>query len=192
MRVDLRCYAIVDPEVSGGHELPGIAIEQALHRSGDAVEAVAVRHRGWHDPLARSELDPVGRISVHEDRDGDGVPDDLEPVLGLNPDNPDSNGDGIREMPGGGRPLKFRYAVRTEGDAGPPTAELISGWLRKIGIATTQKVYDDSRLTELIGKGDYDMFVWGWGVEPNPDFQLSVFTSFTAPNGTQGFFGDLL
>ena len=47
----------------------------------------------------------------------------------------DTNGDGIREMPGGGRPLKFRYAVRTEGDAGTPTAELISGWLRKIGIA---------------------------------------------------------
>ena len=66
----------------------------------------------------------------------------------------DTNGDGIREMPGGGRPLKFRYAVRSEGDVGPPTAELISGWLRKIGIATTQKVYDDSRLTEVIGKGD--------------------------------------
>ena len=38
----------------------------------------------------------------------------------------DTNGDGIREMPGGGRPLKFRYAVRSEGDAGPPTAELIT------------------------------------------------------------------
>ena len=38
----------------------------------------------------------------------------------------DTNGDGIREMPGGGRPLKFRYAVRSEGDAGPPTAEFIT------------------------------------------------------------------
>ena len=24
MRVDLRCYAIVDPEVSGGHALPDL------------------------------------------------------------------------------------------------------------------------------------------------------------------------
>jgi peptide/nickel transport system substrate-binding protein len=88
----------------------------------------------------------------------------------------DTNGDGIREMPGGGRPLKFRYAVRTEGDAGPPTAELISGWLRKIGIATTQKVYDDSRLTEVIGKGDYDLFVWGWTPFVDPDQMLSYFT----------------
>jgi peptide/nickel transport system substrate-binding protein len=88
----------------------------------------------------------------------------------------DTNGDGIREMPGGGRPLKFRYAVRSEGDAGPPTAELISGWLRQIGIATTQKVYDDSRLTEVIGKGDYDMFSWGWTPFVDPDPMLSYFT----------------
>jgi peptide/nickel transport system substrate-binding protein len=88
----------------------------------------------------------------------------------------DTNGDGIREMPGGGKPLKFRYAVRSEGDTGPATAELITGWLRQIGIATTQKVYDDSRLTEVIGKGDYDLFVWGWTPFVDPDPMLSYFT----------------
>jgi peptide/nickel transport system substrate-binding protein len=88
----------------------------------------------------------------------------------------DTNGDGIREMPGGGRPLKFRYAVRSEGNAGQSTAELISGWLRQIGIATTQKVYDDSRLTTVIGKGDYDVFVWGWTPFVDPDPMLSYFT----------------
>lgn len=30
-----------------------------------------------------------------DDRDGDGVPDELEPVLGLDPDDPDSDGNGI-------------------------------------------------------------------------------------------------
>jgi len=88
----------------------------------------------------------------------------------------DTNGDGIREMPGGGRPLKLRYAVRSEGDSGQPTAELISGWLRQIGIATTEKVYNDSQLTELIGKGDYDVFVWGWTPFVDPDPMLSYFT----------------
>jgi peptide/nickel transport system substrate-binding protein len=88
----------------------------------------------------------------------------------------DTNGDGIREMPGGGKPLNFRYAVRSEGSTGASTAELISGWLRKIGIGTTQKVYDDSRLTELIGKGDYDMFVWGWTPFVDPEQMVSYFT----------------
>ena len=88
----------------------------------------------------------------------------------------DTNGDGIREMPGGGRPLKFRYAVRSEGSTGPATAELITGWLRQIGIGTTQKVYDDSRLTEEIGKGNYDLFVWGWVPFVDPDQMVSYFT----------------
>jgi peptide/nickel transport system substrate-binding protein len=88
----------------------------------------------------------------------------------------DTNGDGIREMPGGGKPLKLRYAVRSEGDTAQATAELITGWLRQIGIATTQKVYDDSRLTEVIGKGDYDLFSWGWTPFVDPDPMLSYFT----------------
>jgi len=88
----------------------------------------------------------------------------------------DTNGDGIREMPGGGKPLKLRYAVRSEGDTAQPTAELVTGWLRQIGIATTQKVYDDSRLTEVIGKGDYDLFSWGWTPFVDPDQMLSYFT----------------
>ena len=89
----------------------------------------------------------------------------------------DTDGDGIREMPGGGEPLKMRYAVRSESVAGSqPTAEFITGWLKDIGIATTQKVYDDSQLTEVIGKGDYDLFVWGWTPFVDPDPMLSYFT----------------
>ena len=88
----------------------------------------------------------------------------------------DTDGDGVREMPGGGQPLNFRYAARSEGDAGAPTAEFITGWLKEIGIDTTVKVYDDGRLTELIGKGDYDMFAWGWTPFVDPDQMLSYFT----------------
>src|SRR4051794_23894168 len=88
----------------------------------------------------------------------------------------DTNGDGIREMPGGGRPLKLRYAVRQESNIAQPIAEFISGWLKDIGIATTQKTYSDARLTEIIGKGDYDLFVWGWTPFVDPDPMLSYFT----------------
>jgi peptide/nickel transport system substrate-binding protein len=87
----------------------------------------------------------------------------------------DTNGDGVREMPGGGKPLNFRYAVRTDSEAGPPTAEFVTGWLKEIGIATTRKVYDDSALTVVIGKGDYDLFVWGWVPFVDPDPMLSYF-----------------
>ena len=79
-------------------------------------------------------------------------------------------------MPGGGQPLRMRYAVRNESTVSAPIAEFISGWLKEIGIATTQKTYDDGQLTELIGKGDYDFFVWGWTPYVDPDTMLSYFT----------------
>jgi peptide/nickel transport system substrate-binding protein len=88
----------------------------------------------------------------------------------------DTNGDGIREMPGGGRPLRLRYAVRQESNIAQPISEFVSGWLKDIGIATTQKTYSDSQLTEVIGKGDYDLFVWGWTPFVDPDTMLSYFT----------------
>jgi peptide/nickel transport system substrate-binding protein len=88
----------------------------------------------------------------------------------------DTDGDGVREMPGGGEPLKMRYAVRSESTVSAPIAEFISGWLKEIGITTTQKTYDDGQLTELIGKGDYDFFVWGWTPYVDPDTMLSYFT----------------
>lgn len=88
----------------------------------------------------------------------------------------DTDGDGVREMPDGGEPLRFRYAVRSESPSSQPTAEFITGWLKDIGIATTQKTYDDGQLTEVIGKGDYDLFVWGWVPFVDPDTMLSYLT----------------
>src|SRR4029079_19379656 len=39
-----------------------------------------------------------------------------------------------------------------------------------------KKVADDTQLTEIIGKGDYDMFSWGWTPFVDPDPMLSYFT----------------
>ena len=71
-------------------------------------------------------------------------------------------------------------------------APYIEGWLKAIGIGVTPTSMSDSQLTADIGNGQYDMFIWGWGVEPNPDFQMSVFTcgqrsTGTAPNYTPGW-----
>jgi peptide/nickel transport system substrate-binding protein len=88
----------------------------------------------------------------------------------------DTDGDGIREMPDGGEPLNFRYMVRSDGINAQPVAEFFTGWLKEIGIGTTRKVVDDSQLTEIIGKGDYDMFFWGWTPFVDPDPMLSYFT----------------
>jgi peptide/nickel transport system substrate-binding protein len=88
----------------------------------------------------------------------------------------DTDGDGVREMPGGGKPLNFTYYVRSDGETAPEIGEFVTGWLKEIGIATTKKVADDTQLTTIIGKGDYDMFDWGWTPFVDPDPMLSYFT----------------
>ena len=88
----------------------------------------------------------------------------------------DTDGNGIREMPDGSQELVFRYAERSESDIAAPVRELITGFLEAVGIGTTVDVYDDGQLTEVVGSGEYDLFVWGWTPFVDPDPMLSYFT----------------
>lgn len=85
----------------------------------------------------------------------------------------DSDGDGIREYEG--RDIVLRYAIRTESEYSKPYAEFITGWLKQIGIDTTFKSYDDGQLLEVAGKGNWDLYVWGWTPFVDPDPMLSYF-----------------
>lgn len=88
----------------------------------------------------------------------------------------DTNGNGIREMPGGGDDITLDYVVRSESQSAPGDAEFVSGWLEEIGIGTKLRTVNDATLTEIIGKGDYDLFEWGWTPFVDPDPELSYFT----------------
>lgn len=88
----------------------------------------------------------------------------------------DADGNGIREMPGGGNELRFRYAERSDSVNGAAIRELIEGWLSKVGIALEVSVFDDTQLGQQIYDGTYDLFVWGWTPFVDPDPMLSYFT----------------
>jgi peptide/nickel transport system substrate-binding protein len=87
----------------------------------------------------------------------------------------DTDGNGTRNGKDG-KDIVLRYALRTESEIGKPLYEFVSGWLEEIGIRTTVKGYDDGQLTPVIGKGDYDIFAWGWTPFVDPDPILSYFT----------------
>ena len=86
----------------------------------------------------------------------------------------DSNGNGIRELDG--KDINLTYYILSDSTTSAPNAEFVSGWLKEVGIGTTIKVVNGSKLTEIIGKGDYDMFQWGWTPFVDPDPELSYFT----------------
>jgi peptide/nickel transport system substrate-binding protein len=93
----------------------------------------------------------------------------------------DTDGDGVREMPGGGEPLRFRYFVRSEDNRTTAVSQFVKGWLRDIGIETDVKALGDTKLTNVIFEGNYDIFHWGWYPDPDPDFILSIFTCGQRP-----------
>ncbi|MFN8222366.1 MAG: ABC transporter substrate-binding protein [Gaiellales bacterium] len=85
----------------------------------------------------------------------------------------DSDGDGIREYEG--KNINLDYYILTDSQTAPGNAEFIRDWLKQIGLGTTLKVVASSKLTEIIGKGDYDLFQWGWTPYVDPDPMLSYF-----------------
>ena len=89
----------------------------------------------------------------------------------------DTNDDGVREMPGGGEPLDFRFILRSESVNGAKDGEYIAGWLKQIGINVESEVVTDNKLVDAWYANDYDMYIWGWAPDPDPDFILSTFTS---------------
>jgi peptide/nickel transport system substrate-binding protein len=105
--------------------------------------------------------------------------------------------DGWKMGPGGirvknGKQLNLRLFYPSASPTYEQDAPFIKGWLNAVGIGVTVSAMSENTLTQVIGNGDYDMFIWGWGVEPNPDFQLSVFTcaqrsSGSPPNYTPGW-----
>jgi peptide/nickel transport system substrate-binding protein len=87
-----------------------------------------------------------------------------------------------------GKELSLRLFVRSSSPTETQVAPYVKSWLNAIGIKVTASFMSDDQLTQVIGDGDYDMFIWGWGVEPNPDFQLSVFTCGQRSIGSNGHY----
>ena len=68
-----------------------------------------------------------------------------------------------------------RYYVRSDGETGP-NRRVRSRLAEGDRDRHDAKGRDDSELTEIIGKGDYDMFAWGWTPYVDPDTMLSYMT----------------
>jgi len=84
-------------------------------------------------------------------------------------------GNGVRTGPDG-EPMRYRLFVRTDSDSSVKSGEYFKSYLAAIGIQADIKPVDENALFEIIGRGEFDMFEWGWVVEPDPDYQLSTFT----------------
>jgi peptide/nickel transport system substrate-binding protein len=93
----------------------------------------------------------------------------------------DTNHDGVREMPGGGRPLKFRYDTRSDSSLDAPVAQFIKGWMKQIGIQVNVTVVSEDQLTPIENAGTFEFATWAWTPFNDPDAQLSYLTCAQVP-----------
>ena len=55
--------------------------------------------------------------------------------------------------------------------------ELIVGFLKQIGIKVQLLPATDTKMNDYWGSGDFDAYIWYWSGDPDPNYQLFVFTS---------------
>ena len=83
-----------------------------------------------------------------------------------------------------GKPIVLRLWSRSSSDSSQSAGKLIAGWFDKLGLKVVLSVMDDGAIDDGLYnmKGstftpNYDMFLWGWGGDPDPNFILSIFTT---------------
>jgi len=96
----------------------------------------------------------------------------------------DTDGDEVREMPDGSRPLNFKLHWPSDSIDSPRTAELLSEMWKEVGVTLELQAIDPDALTaECCPAFDYDIMIWGWGSDPDPNLLLSVYSTGEIPNG---------
>jgi peptide/nickel transport system substrate-binding protein len=84
--------------------------------------------------------------------------------------------DGLRTMPDGSPLGTLRLYARSESKTSINTLDYFKEWLDQLGIKAQVSAYESNKLTNIILDGTFDVFQWGWYVEPDPDSILSYMT----------------
>ncbi len=101
----------------------------------------------------------------------------------------DSNGDGVRETPSGD-PLSLEVLTISDVTYSVPSGKLLVGYFKDIGVDATIKTVTKSKAYDLWANQNFDMYVWGWGGDPDPDFMLSINTSDQCLVWSDGCYSD--
>jgi peptide/nickel transport system substrate-binding protein len=160
--------ALLDPQVR-------LAIARAIDK-----EALIDRVLSGYGEYGTTVVPPQTAPRWHYEPTGEELIDfDLEAANAILDDAgyEDTDGDGVREMPGGGRPLEMRLMLRSESSDSIKMGPFIQGWLKQIGIETKNEAVTDAKLLDEWGVNNFDLYTYGWGPDPDPDFILSTFTT---------------
>ena len=84
-----------------------------------------------------------------------------------------------------GKPLDLRLFMPDSETTYPASAQFIQDWFGQLGIKVSTQVFDSSTLTDIMlppeaggasNKAAFDLFIWGWGGDVDPNSLLEIFT----------------
>jgi peptide/nickel transport system substrate-binding protein len=84
--------------------------------------------------------------------------------------------DGYRTLPSGDPSGTLRLYARSESPTSVDTMDFFQEWLDDVGIKSEVTAVESNNLTDIILKGTFDVFQWGWYVEPDPSSMLDYLT----------------
>jgi peptide/nickel transport system substrate-binding protein len=94
------------------------------------------------------------------------------------------------------KPIALRMVVPDSSATYKDSAQFIAGWWQQLGIDTTTQAYDPDTLTGLMlppegkGKADFDVFIWNWGGDVDPNSLLNILTTDAIGSASDSFFSN--
>ena len=83
--------------------------------------------------------------------------------------------EGTRIDPKTGDPLEFDILAISNEQGSEETGQLMQGWMDQIGIKFDLRTVSESKAYEEWENGTFDAYLWDWGGDPDPDFNMSIY-----------------
>jgi peptide/nickel transport system substrate-binding protein len=85
----------------------------------------------------------------------------------------------------GDPPMNFRMYWPSDSADAPRMAELLAGMWKEIGVGLQPQAIDPDALTALCCPAfDFDIILWGWGSDPDPNMLLNVMRTESISTGS--------
>jgi peptide/nickel transport system substrate-binding protein len=89
----------------------------------------------------------------------------------------DRDGDGVRED-ARGKKLDFKLVALSDYPPEVNAGKMIVPYLESVGIKVRLEVMDEAAFSDILyGNQGVDMYIWAWGGDLDPSYQLSAFTT---------------
>lgn len=171
-----------NPLGNGNPALQDPVLRQAIARAIDSETLLSKVQQGLGDP-GTGEI-PTTYPLYHWDASPEELTLSFDPAAAnelLDKAGYEQGTDGIR-LDKDGSPLSLRLMGRSTDPTHQQMADYIKPWLRDIGIDVSTEMKASAQVNDDSTVGNYDMYFTGWGIGPDPDFQLSINQCSSRPN----------